>query len=82
MRTTIDLDEALLAQLKQRAAKTGRTMGSLVEDAVREMLARGTASPRGRRRVALPTFKGKGVRPGVDLWDSALLADHMDEKSP
>ena len=80
MRTTVDLDPTLLAQLKQRAASSGRTMGSLVEDAVREMLARGTGSRKGGQRITLPTFKGRGLRPGVDLWDSAALLDLMEER--
>jgi hypothetical protein len=35
------------------------------------------------RSVALPTFKGKGLRPGVDLDDSAALLDlmHGDDAS-
>jgi hypothetical protein len=31
-----------------------------------------------RRRKRLPTFKGGGLRPGVDLSDSAGLLDLMD----
>ena len=79
MRTTIDIDDELLAQLKQRAAKSGRTMASLVEDAVREMLARTSAGGRRRQRIVLPTHDGRGVLPGVDLWDSASLEDVMGE---
>lgn len=80
MRTTIDLDDDLLARLKQRAAATGRTMASLVEDAVREMLARGPAGTRKRPRVVLPTYRGRGVLPGVDLTDSAALLDLMEDE--
>jgi hypothetical protein len=80
MRTTIDIDEALLGQLKERAARTGRTMASLVEDAVRAMLARGADGPKPRRRITLPTFAGKGPQPGIDPWDSAALLDAMEEK--
>lgn len=79
MRTTIDFDEDVLSRLKQHAAKTGRSMSSLVEDAVREMLARGARRAAGGR-IKLPTFKGDGVRPGVDLWDSAALLEIMEEK--
>ena len=78
MRTTIDLDEALLSRLKETAARTGRTMAALVEDAVREMLARIDARPARRGRLKLPTSKGTGLMPGVDLWDTSGLLDVMD----
>ncbi|MEK6767985.1 MAG: hypothetical protein AABY85_03230 [Gemmatimonadota bacterium] len=41
-----------------------------------ESLIRRPAS-RAREPVALPTFKGKGLRPGVDLNDTASLLDLM-----
>jgi hypothetical protein len=77
MRTTINIDDDLLAEAKQVAAKTGRSLTAVVEDALRESLRRrqGTA----RRAVELPTFGEGGVQPGVDLDDSAALLDLMDQ---
>ena len=77
MRTTIDLDDTLLATLKARAASTGRTMSSLVEEAVRQMLTR-EAAPRKRKRIRLPTGGRGGTLPGIDLDDNAALLDVMD----
>ena len=77
MRTTIRLDDGLLAAAKERAAKTGRTLTSLFEDALRAFLAR-ESQPAGRGPVKLPTFNGGGVRPGVDLDNSADLIDVME----
>lgn len=77
MRTTVRLDDDLLRQTRALAAQTGRTLTAVIEDALREALAR----QRDRRtlsRVALPTFKGKGLQPGVDLDDTAGLLDIMD----
>jgi len=37
MRTTINIDDALLAQAKQVAARTGRSLTDVVEDALREL---------------------------------------------
>ena len=77
MRTTIRLDDALLREAKAVAAASGRTLTELVEDALRETLARRRAGA-GRKRLILRTFKGNGLRPGVDLDDSAALLDLMD----
>jgi hypothetical protein len=77
MRTTIRLDDALLREAKAVAAASGRTLTELVEDALREVLARRRASV-DRKRLIPRTFKGTGLRPGVDLDDSAALLDLMD----
>ena len=76
MRTTVRLDERLLAEARKHAAETGRTLTSLLEDALREKLARRDA-PR-RKRIRLLTADGEGLRPGVDLDDSASLLDIME----
>lgn len=77
MRTTITLPDALLRQLKTRASQTGRTLNAVVEDAVRAALLRRNTVD-GVPPVVLPTFRGNGLRPGVDLDDSAALLDLMD----
>jgi predicted transcriptional regulator len=76
MRTTIRIDDALLAEAKARAARSGTTLTAVVEDALRAAFAR-------RRRVlggaaGLPTLPGGRLLPGVDLDDSAALLDLMD----
>jgi hypothetical protein len=77
MRTTVRLDDRLLASAKKLAAETGRTLTSVLEDALRETLARRSERVR-RQRVRLKTVKGDGVRPGVDLDDAAALLDLME----
>lgn len=79
MRTTVRLDDDLLRQTKTLAARTGRTLTAVIEDALRETLARHGSHPR-PARVTLPTFKGKGLRPGVDLDDTAGLLDVMNRR--
>ena len=78
MRTTINLNDHLLADLKKRAAESGRTMTAIIEDALRQAVAPSKAAV--RRKVRLTTVGGKGVRPGVDLDDSAALLDLMDRR--
>jgi hypothetical protein len=77
MRTTINFDDDLLAEAKQIAARTGRTLTAVVEDALRESLHRRhrTSLP----AVELPTFGEGGVQPGVDLDDSAALLELMEQ---
>ena len=76
MRTTIRLDEALLSEAKKHAADSGKTLTAVLEQALRESLARRSVQAKARR-VRLKTFKGGGVRAGVDLDDSASLLDLM-----
>lgn len=77
MRTTINLPDDLLAQVKKVAAETRTTVTALIEEALREKLGR-----RRRKReshpVHLTTFGSAGLQPGVDLDDSAALLDLMD----
>lgn len=81
VRTTIRLDDRLLRDLKKHAAARGRTLTAVIEDAVRQFL--GHAGAAADRTKATPfrvvTFKG-GLRPGVDLDDSAALLDLMEGK--
>jgi predicted transcriptional regulator len=76
MRTTVRLDEHLLAQAKKLAAESGKTLTAVLEQALRESLARRNVQSKAKV-VRLKTVKGGGVRHGVDLDDSASLLDLM-----
>lgn len=77
MRTTIRIDEALYREAKATAAKTGRTVSEIIEDAVRQALhGRNQAPP---EAAPLPTFGGSGVVEGVDLAANAAVRQVMDE---
>jgi hypothetical protein len=78
MRTTVRLDEHLLQQAKQHALATGTTLTAVLEQALRELLARRPAAPRSQP-IRLKTFRGAGMLPGVDLDDSSSLLDLMAE---
>jgi hypothetical protein len=81
MRTTIRLDDDLLRDARALAARQGRTLTSLIEDGLREQLAR-TSPEAPRNRVKLPTFQGGGLRPGIDLDDNAAVREALDEGVP
>jgi hypothetical protein len=78
MRTTIRLKPGLLAEAKKLAADTNRTLTKVIEDALREVLAR-RRRPR-RCTVALTVVGGRGVNPGIDLDDSAALLAAMERR--
>lgn len=80
MRTTIRIDDDLYRRAKTRAAREGRTVGQLIEDAVRTSL-----QPRrrpDRDTDELPVYGGSGLLPGVDLDDRRALVDLMDGPVP
>ncbi len=77
MRTTVRLNERLLAEAKKYAVESGTTLTSLLEEALRETLARRTTREKSKP-VRMKTVKGGGLRPGVDLDDSAALLDVME----
>ena len=79
MRTTIRINDDLLMRAKKRAAKEGRTLTSLIEDALALVVAKPKGSRRGR--VELPVSKGSGgVLPGIDLNQSSDLEEVMNER--
>ncbi len=74
MKTTLLIDDAIMAQLKREAARQGRTMSELVETALRLMFrpphsTRPTLSP-------LPTFRSGGHL--VDIADRDALYQAME----
>jgi predicted transcriptional regulator len=80
MRTTIRLDDELLAEIKQIAARSDKTVAPVIEDALREMLARQRKTEE-RTPARLTTVSDGGLQPGVDLDDSAALLSRMEESS-
>ena len=80
MRTTINIDDHLLAEAKLLAQRSGKTLTAVIEDALRERLARRHPTAQ-REPTRLPTVGGNGLLPGIDLDDSPVLRDLMDAAS-
>lgn len=73
MKTTLNIDATVVAELKQEAARQGRTMSELVETALRLLLR----SPRRRSAVPrLPTFHSGGAL--IDIADRDALYQAME----
>jgi plasmid stability protein len=75
MRITIRLDDDLLRRAKVAAAASGLSLSEVIDDALRATLA---VRPSPRPVADLPTYRGHGLQPGVDLDDSAELTGVMD----
>jgi len=78
MRTTLNLDDQLLISARHRALDENVPLSKVVENALREALAKPKAV---RRSVRLITASGSGVKPGVDLDNGRSLQDIMDAPS-
>lgn len=73
MKTTLNISDVVMLQLKQEAARQGRTMSDLVESALRALLQ----EPRARKALpALPTFRSGGAR--VNVANREALYDVME----
>jgi hypothetical protein len=77
MRTTITIDDGLLADARKAALESGQSLGHLVEDALRERLSRRRDMPSRRPELPLSGAAG-GLQPGVNLDDGAAVLDRMD----
>lgn len=79
MRTTVNIDAELLGRAKELAARSHRTIGSVLEEALRRHLSEDGA----RRETTLPDFDYEGgLQPGVDLYDREVMATllHDDDR--
>jgi hypothetical protein len=79
MKTTLDINDQLLASAKTLAAQQRTSLTRLIEEGL-QMRLRAQAAPR-RGKPRLPVFKGRGgLVAGVDpLSNKALLAALGDD---
>lgn len=74
-RTTLALDEDLLQELKERAARERRTFQALTNDLLRRAVADDRVPS--EYRLELQGWRAS-AQPGVDLLDRDQLFDRMD----
>jgi hypothetical protein len=73
MKTTLNIDDSVMAQLKREATRQRRTMSELVETALRLLLQ----AQKSRRPIPpLPSFKGGEFL--VDIADRDALYQAME----
>jgi hypothetical protein len=73
MKTTLNIDDRVMARLKRESVRTGRTMSELVETALRRLLE----TKRGASELSpLPSFNSEGAL--VDIADREALYRAME----
>jgi plasmid stability protein len=73
MKTTLNIDDTVMARLRREAARSGRTMSALVEEALRNLLAK---RPESKALPPLPSFESGGAL--VDIADRDTLYRAME----
>lgn len=73
MKTTLNIDDQVMARLKQEAARQGRTMSELVETALRMLLR---SRKQKQELPPLPSFRSGGAL--VDIADREALYQAME----
>ena len=81
MKTTLDLNDQLLADAKVLAAQQRTSLTRLIEEGLQLRLRAKAASVR-RGRVRLPIFKGRGgLVAGVDSLSNKALLEALGDDS-
>jgi len=76
MRTTIDIDDPILKELKARQKKAGQSLGRLVSD----LLAQALRAPKpNANRSAAPEWISKPMHARVDIADKDALYEAMEQ---
>ena len=75
MRTTIDIDDPILRDLKRLQQREGKSMGRLVSD----LLAQSLAAQRAEQPAPRPfRWASQAMGPRIDLRDKDALLDALD----
>lgn len=79
MKTTLDLNDQLLADAKALAAQQRTSLTRLIEEGLQLRLRATTAGPT-RVLRKLPVFKGRGgLVPGVDSRSNKAMFEALDD---
>ena len=76
MRTTLTIDDDLVARLEALSRRRGLTFKQVVNDALRRGL-----KPAGARSLRLPAFDCGGALPGIDLDKATKIDASLENES-
>ena len=77
-RTTVRLPEELVRRAKRKAASEGSTLTALIEDGLRRVLNEPLSTKKPRRILPRVSDAKGGLKPGIDLNDTAALQELED----
>ena len=81
VKTTFNIDDALMQQLRIEAARRGVTMTQIVESGIRHMIANGDGKQEAAKELKpLPTWNSGGML--VDVSNREELFRIFDEEKP
>jgi hypothetical protein len=78
MKTTLDLPEDLVREMKFRAVREGRKLRDVAEEVFRRGMAAPGSAPGTRHRVKLPIIPAPGGAKPFDLSGERLLELEME----
>ena len=79
MKTTLDLNDQLLADAKALAAQQRTSLTRLIEEALQLRLRASTAEP-GKARKRLPVFHGRGgLVAGIDPRSNKAMLEALED---
>lgn len=78
MKTTLDLNDALLTRAKALAAQQRTSLTRLIEEGLQLRLS--AQSTRTKKPVRLPVYHGRGgLAPGLDATSNKAMLDAADQ---
>ena len=82
MKTTLDIDDALLVRAKAVSARERKSLTALIEEGLRLRLRARQASNAGQE-VKIPVFHGKGgLQPGIDPLSNRSILEAIEGDGP
>lgn len=79
MRTTIDIDDPILKELKKLGEKEGKSLGRMISDLLAQALQRRKTSG---RQPAQPRWLSRDMSARINLDDKEALYAVLDQQKP
>ena len=78
MRTSIEIDDNLFNEVKKFSLDSKKSLGLIIEDALRVMMLKKDRDDNFKPKISLITCGKKGLHHGGDLDNNQSLLDIMD----
>lgn len=78
MRTSIEIDDNLFNEVKKFSLDSKKSLGLIIEDALRVMMLKKNSIENSKSKIYLKTCRGNGLKHGVDLDNNQSLLEIME----